>query len=197
METAAQEKVALRKQMRAQLDAQSAADIRAKSAAIWERLSVMPEFAGATRLLLYVSTMKEVDTHGLIRQLLAMGRELFVPCFETATQRYIASTLRDFDADLAAGKFGILEPTPEAVRPAMSDEIDAALVPGLAFDEVGNRVGRGLGYFDRLLQQTSGAKIALAFDFQLLDEVPAETHDLRMDFIVTETRVVNLRGNRQ
>jgi 5-formyltetrahydrofolate cyclo-ligase len=197
METAAQEKVALRKQMRAQLDGQSAADIRAKSAAIWERLSVMPEFAGAARLLLYISTMREVDTHGLIRQLLAMGRELSVPCFEKATQQYIASVLRDFDADLGTGKFGILEPTPEAVRPATSDEIDAALVPGLAFDETGNRLGRGMGYFDRLLQQTSGAKIALAFDFQVLDEVPSEVHDLHMDFIVTETRVVNLRGNRQ
>jgi 5-formyltetrahydrofolate cyclo-ligase len=197
METAAREKVALRKQMRAQLDGQSAADVRAKSAAIWERLSVMPEFAGARRLFLYISTMREVDTHGLIRQLLAMGRELSVPCFETATQRYIASALRDFDADLATGKFGILEPTPEAIRPATSEEIDVALVPGLAFDETGNRLGRGWGYFDRLLRQTSGVKIALAFDFQILDEIPAEAHDLRMDFIVTETRVVNPKGNRQ
>jgi 5-formyltetrahydrofolate cyclo-ligase len=197
METAAQEKVVLRKQMRAQLDDQSMGDVRAKSAAIWERLSVMPEFAGATRLFLYISTMREVDTHGLIRQLLAMGREVSVPCFETATQRYVASLVHDFDADLATGKFGILEPTPEAIRPSTSGQISAALVPGLAFDETGNRLGRGLGYFDRLLRQTSGVKIALAFDFQLLDEVPVEAHDLRMDFIVTETRVIKTKGNRQ
>jgi 5-formyltetrahydrofolate cyclo-ligase len=193
METAAQEKVALRQQMRMQLDGQGAADIRAKSAAIWERLSVMPEFAGATRLFLYISTMKEVDTHGLIRQLLAMGRELSVPCFETATQRYVVSALHDFDADLAAGKFGILEPTPMAIRPVASAEIDVTLVPGLAFDETGNRLGRGLGYFDRLLRQTGGVKIALAFDFQVLDEVPAEVHDFCMDFIVTETRVMKTK----
>jgi 5-formyltetrahydrofolate cyclo-ligase len=197
METAAQEKVALRKQMRAQLDGQSAADVRAKSAAIWERLSVMPEFASARRLLLYISTMKEVGTHGLIRQLLAMGCELFVPCFETATQRYVASGLHDFDADLAIGKFGILEPIPEAVRPVTFEEIDAVLVPGLAFDEIGNRLGRGLGYFDRLLRQINGVKIAPAFDFQVVDEVLAEAHDLRMDFIVTEIRVIKTKGNRQ
>jgi 5-formyltetrahydrofolate cyclo-ligase len=197
METAAQEKVALRKHMREQLDGQSAADVRAKSAAIWERLSVMPEFAGAARLFLYISTMKEVDTHGLIRQLLAMGRELSVPCFDAATQQYIPSVLHDFDTDLATGKFGILEPTLGAVRPAAAEEIDVVLVPGLAFDETGNRLGHGLGYFDRLLRQISGMKIALAFNFQILDEVPAEAHDVRMDFIVTETRVVNLRGNRQ
>jgi 5-formyltetrahydrofolate cyclo-ligase len=193
METAAQEKVALRQQMRMQLDGQGAADIRAKSAAIWERLSVMPEFAGATRLFLYISTMKEVDTHGLIRQLLAMGRELSVPCFETATQRYVASALHDFDVDLVTGKFGILEPSPEAIRPVASEEIDVTLVPGLAFDETGNRLGRGLGYFDRLLRQTGGVKIALAFDFQVLDEVPAEVHDFCMDFIVTETRVMKTK----
>jgi 5-formyltetrahydrofolate cyclo-ligase len=197
METAAQEKVALRKHMREQLDGQSSADIRAKSAAIWERLSVMPEFAGAARLFLYISTMKEVDTHGLIRQLLAMGRELSVPCFERATRRYIPSVLHDFDTDLATGKFGILEPTLGAVRPAAAEEIDVVLVPGLAFDETGSRLGHGLGYFDRLLRQTSGVKIALAFNFQILDEVPAEAHDVRMDFIVTETRVVNPRANRQ
>ena len=106
-------------------------------------------------------------------------------------------SLHDFDAELATGKFGILEPKPGAVRLTALDRIDAVLVPGLAFDETGNRLGRGLGHFDRLLRQTSGAKIALAFDFQVLDEVPAETHDARMDFIVTETRVVNPKGNRQ
>jgi 5-formyltetrahydrofolate cyclo-ligase len=197
MEATAQEKIALREQMRARLAEQGAADVRARSAAIWERLSVLREFVIARRLLVYVSTGNEVDTQGLIRQLLAMGRQVSVPRFEPATQRYVASELRDFDAELTAGKFGILEPKPEAVRPMALDRIDATLVPGLAFDETGNRLGRGLGHFDRLLCQTSGVKIALAFDFQVLDEVPAGAHDARMDFIVTETRVVNPRGNRQ
>ena len=183
--------------MRARLANQGAADIRARSAAIWERLSLLGEFSAAARLLIYVSTANEVDTHGLIRQLLAMGRQVFVPRFEPATQSYATCQVRDFDADLATGKFGILEPRPEAVRPAAIDPIGAVLVPGLAFDETGNRLGRGLGHFDRLLRQTDGVKIALAFDFQVLDEVPAEPHDARVDFIVTETRVVNPRGNRQ
>jgi 5-formyltetrahydrofolate cyclo-ligase len=197
MEATAQEKIALREQMRARLAEQDATDVRAKSATIWERLSVLSEFAAATRLLVYVSTGSEVDTQGLIRQLLAMGRQVCVPQFERATQGYAASELQDFDAELTTGKFGILEPKPRAIRPAALDRIDAALVPGLAFDETGNRLGRGSGHFDRLLRQTSGIKIALAFDFQVLDEVPAEAHDARMDFIVTETRVVNPKGNRQ
>src|ERR1051325_5676096 len=123
METTAQEKVAVRERMRARLAGQSAADVRAKSAAIWERLSVVGDFAGAARSLVYVSMGNEVDTHGLIRQLLAMGRHVCVPRFETGRQRYVASELRDFDADLATGKFGILEPKPEAIRPAAPEQI--------------------------------------------------------------------------
>ncbi len=183
--------------MRVRLAGLSATDVRAKSAAIWERLSVLGEFASATMLLVYVSTGNEVDTHGLIRQLLAMGRHVCVPRFEPATQRYVASELRDFDADLATGKFGILEPRPEAICPAAPDQVGAAVVPGLAFDETGHRLGRGMGYFDRLLQEARGTRIAMAFDFQLLGEVPAEAHDARMDFVVTETRVIKTKGNRQ
>jgi 5-formyltetrahydrofolate cyclo-ligase len=197
MEATAQEKIALRELMRARLAEQGAADVRAKSAAIWERLSILKEFTTTARLLVYVSTGNEVDTQGLIRQLLAMGRQVCVPRFEPATEHYAASELQDFDAELTTGKYGILEPKPGVIRPVALDQIDATLVPGLAFDETGNRLGRGSGHFDRLLGRTSGVKIALAFDFQILDEVPAEAHDAHMDFIVTETRVVNPKGNRR
>ena len=190
METTAQEKIALRNRMRAKLAALTEADVRARSAAVWERLSVLPEFARAARLLIYVSKGTEVDTHGLIQQLLAMGRQVCVPRFDAAAQQYVACVLRDFHADLAAGRFGILEPKPEAIQPPARDSIDAALVPGLAFDETGNRLGRGMGYFDRLLQEVPGVKIALAYDFQILNEIPADAHDARVDFIVTQTRVV-------
>jgi len=182
--------------MQARLAQQSAADVRVKSAAIWERLSVLSKFTGAARLLVYISKEREVDTHGLIRQLLAMGRHVCVPCFDPARQQYVASELRDFDADLTTGKFGILEPKSGVIRPTASDHPDAVLVPGLAFDETGNRLGRGRGYFDRLLHEMRGVRIALAFDFQILTEVPAEAHDARLDFVVTETRVIKIKGNR-
>ena len=181
--------------MRAKLAALTVADVRVQSAAIGRRLSGLPEFARATRLLIYVSKDAEVDTHGLIRQLLVQGRQVCVPWFDSGKQAYVASELRDFDADLVIGRFGILEPSPEAIRPTACGQIDAALVPGLAFDETGNRLGRGMGYFDRILQEVRGAKIALAYDFQVLNEVTAGAHDVRMDFIVTETRVVQTKDN--
>jgi 5-formyltetrahydrofolate cyclo-ligase len=195
VETIAQEKLAVRNQMRARLAALTTDDVRAKSAAIWERLSVLPEFAEAARVLVYVSKGPEVDTHGLIQQLLAMGRQVCVPCFDAQRQRYVASALHDFQSDLAAGKFGILEPGHAAVRPVAVDQIDTALVPGLAFDERGNRLGRGMGYFDSILKEIRGAKIALAYDFQVLHGVPVEAHDARVDFIVTETKRLQIKGN--
>jgi 5-formyltetrahydrofolate cyclo-ligase len=193
--TFAATKEELRQRMRTRLAAQSTADVRMKSAAIWERLSVLGEFAGASRSLIYVSQATEVDTRGLIQQLLAMGRQVCVPWFDSTTKQYVASELRDFALDLRPGQFGILEPKPEAVRPVTGDRIDAALVPGLAFDETGNRLGRGMGYFDRILRDLCGAKIALAYDFQVFSEVPMEAHDTPLDFIVTEKRVIKTKGN--
>jgi 5-formyltetrahydrofolate cyclo-ligase len=193
--TAATAKEELRQQMRARLAAQSAFDVRMKSAAIWERLSVLGEFATAARSLIYVSKGTEVDTHGLIQQLLAMGRRVCVPLFDGVQKQYVASELRDFALDLRPGQFGILEPMPEAVRPVTGDLIDVVLVPGLAFDETGKRLGRGMGYFDRILRDVHGIKIVLAYDFQVLSEVPTEAHDTPVDFIVTEKRILKTRGN--
>jgi len=178
----------LREQIRDRLAALTNSEVRADSAAIWERLAVLPQFNGAQFIGAYVSVGGEIDTHGLIRQLLAMGRQVGVPAFDG--KRYRLEAVRDFDADLTEGNFGILEPksTGTAMQP------DVWLVPGLAFDVNGNRLGRGRGYFDALLRHANGVKVALAHDFQVLDEVPADVQDVGMDFIVTESRVVNCKG---
>ena len=179
-----------RDRLRAQLAVLADSDVRRHSAQVWERLAVLNEFAGAEWVLSYVSQGREIETHGLIRQLLAMGRHVGVPYFDAAHQRYGASELRDFDADLVAGKFGILEPKPASIRPVPLDKANAWLVPGLAFDPTGNRLGRGRGYYDALLKEARGVKIALAHDLQVLSEVPTEIHDVRVDFIVTEVKTV-------
>ena len=100
----------LREQMRARLAAQSVADVQMKSADIWERLSVLNEFTTASRSLIYVSRGTEVDTRGLIQQLLAMGRPVCVPWFDGAKKQYVVSEVHDFELDLAQGKFGIWNP---------------------------------------------------------------------------------------
>lgn len=189
METITQ-KVELRDRMRVKLAALSLSEVRAKSAAIWERLAVFDGFASAECALIYVSKGHEVGTHGLIQQLLAMGRRVCVPKFDEGTQHYVVSELRDFQTELVEGKFHILEPKPGAVRVVHAGQLQALLVPGLAFDETGNRLGRGMGFFDAILRGAHGTKIALAYDFQMLKEVPVEPHDVAVDFIVTETKTL-------
>lgn len=194
MEAVAQ-KIAIRDQMRAKLAGLTDAAVRAASAAIWERLARLPEVSTAERLLIYVSKGHEVDTHGLIQQMLAVGKHVSVPRFDDATNSYSAAEVRDFHGDLALGKFGILEPKSGASRVAAFTQLQLLLVPGLAFDEQGNRLGRGMGFFDRILTEAPATKVALAYDFQVLKEVPVEAHDAGMDFIVTETRVIKIQGN--
>jgi 5-formyltetrahydrofolate cyclo-ligase len=190
METVAQQKIALRDRLRRRLAELSAVEVRAHSAAVWERLAMMEQFNVAKCIRVYVSTGHEIETHGLIRQLLAMGRCVCAPKFSENAYRLCA--VGDFDADLKPGKFGILEPRlphPPAMPPAVM------IVPGLAFDAAGNRLGRGLGFFDAILREATGTIIALAHDFQVVKEIPADHRDVRVNFVVTESRVIAARGN--
>jgi len=180
----------LREQMRQQLATLSPQQVRSHSAGVWERLSQVEEFKVAKCISAYVSKGNEIETHGLIRQLLAMRRHVCVPASDGP--RYLLAELRDFDSELVEGKYGILEPR-SVIPPAVTPE--AWVIPGLAFDLRGNRLGRGMGFFDALLREARGVKIALAHDFQILNEVPAESHDAGVDFIVTETRVVETKRN--
>lgn len=168
-------------------------EVHARSASACRHVSGMHEVLSAEWVMGFVSFGTEVHTHELLRSLLAEGRHLCVPSFDPVGQRYICSELKHFDGDLKAGVLGILEPRHDAVRPVYPEKVDAWLVPGLAFDRQGNRLGRGMGYFDRLLLGARGVKIGVGYDFQLVREVPAEAHDVRLDFIVTETEIVTCK----
>ena len=175
----------LRAQMRGRLAALDDVAVRAASAAVWERLATLPAFADAERLLVYVSKGHEIDTHGLLQQLLALGRQVCVPAFDETQQCYLAAELHEF-SELQPGKFGILEPRGDRVRRVRVKDLAATVVPGLAFTRAGDRLGRGLGYFDRILTGTGDVKIALAFACQIVERIPAQAHDVRVDYLVTE-----------
>jgi len=181
----------LRKKMIAHLDQLDAATVRAHSLAVARRLAAIPAYVTAESLAVYVSFGAEIETHDLIRQWLAAGRPVCIPTFNDGG--YCLAAIQDFDRDLQAGHLAILEP--KLVRPVPVTRPHVWLVPGLAFDRTGNRLGRGKGYFDALLACAPGVKIALTHDFQLLNEVPTEAHDVRMDFIVTETQVFQCPRN--
>lgn len=185
--TAAAEKRALRARMLDARDALPADDVARRSEQIAARLLALPEVQRAGTIFCYLSFGNEVATHPLLRYWLADGRRVLVPVFDLERRCYRPGVLRDVDCDLATGRFGILEPKTFAPP---DGHADVAVVPGLAFDAAGHRLGFGKGYYDAMLRAFGGVKIGLAFDCQMVPAVPAAGHDVTMDFIVTETRVI-------
>ena len=179
----------LRAQIRAQRRQMDSAWRDRASRAIIAHLETSPVFQRACCIQTYVALRYEVDTHELIRQLLREGKQVAVPSVESgeALQQY---RLNNF-SELQVGAFGILEPQPDPNRRAMPAQFDLVLVPGLAFDRAGHRLGAGKGYYDRFLAGIRAPKIALAFAFQIVAQVPVEPHDQRVEMIVTENEVIN------
>ncbi len=138
----------------------------------------------AKTVFLYLSFGSEVETLALTKKLLALGKEIAVPRCDPQTKTMTAVRLTDFQ-QLRPGSYGILEPAPDA--PVISkEEIDLCLVPGLAFDQEGYRLGYGGGYYDKFLKDFSGKKLGLAFLECLTDRLPREEFDLPVDAVITD-----------
>ena len=117
-------------------------------------------------------------------------KQFFIPAFDEALGSY---RMAKYTPELKKGKFGI--PEPAAPVWAEKNDLDLILVPGVAFDRYGNRLGRGGGFYDRLLPLYSAKRIGICFEFQISDKIPAEPHDCRMDFLVTESKILKFAMN--
>jgi 5-formyltetrahydrofolate cyclo-ligase len=172
--------------MRRRLRAQSAALRDARSRRIRAVLYRFPAFRKARCVLIYVSKPEEVDTRGIIRRCLGLGKRVAAPRVGRGGRLQLRE-VRDFRRDLEPGAFGVLEPQPGRTRPVAAREIDCAILPGLAFDRSGRRLGRGRGYFDRLAARLgrSAVRVALAFPFQIVERIPTAPHDQSVDVVVT------------
>ena len=180
-------KVQLRKTVRELQKSISANNISEWSGAIMRRLESMQAFAGADTVLIYHSFGAEVMTHSLIKKLCSR-KKLLLPVCDGDELRL--KRLEDYSM-LEEGKYGIMEPSSDEYF-ANPEEIDLAVIPGIAFDRTGNRMGRGKGYYDRLLADLPDAmKIGICFGFQLFDKIPADSHDIGMDIIMTENEILD------
>jgi 5-formyltetrahydrofolate cyclo-ligase len=140
---------------------------------------------GANAILIYASLRDEID---LSIALDSLGeKRLALPRYDKIRQTYCAALLSGSIRDLPTGQFGIPEPPPDAETIPLN-ALDVVLVPGVAFDRAGRRLGRGLGFYDRLLAEVPGIKCGVAYDWQIVPELPAEPHDISVDFIVTPTQ---------
>ena len=173
----------------------TAKDRAVRSAAIAAHFATLPEAQAAQTLLCFVTFGSEVDTAPIIDWALTQDKTVAAPRI-VAPGTMEAHRIANPACDLEEGKYGIL--APHADLPLMAPEdFDLVLMPGLAFCADGGRVGYGGGFYDNYLAQTANAlRIALAFELQLVDKLPRETHDLPVHVIVTEQRVIRPRGNR-
>jgi 5-formyltetrahydrofolate cyclo-ligase len=185
-----QAKRALRRAVLLQRDELAASDRTAASEAITERLLGLDEAARAATILAFWSFGSEVDTVPLIERLVAQGRTVALPRIEDGDIVPVEYTP---GASMTETAFGAMEPADG--RALDGRELDLVVVPGVAFDRSCNRVGYGGGFYDRLLRRTRERTpaVAIAFGFQVVDEVPSGPVDRRVDAVVTELEVIRCR----
>ncbi len=191
-EPLANAKSILREQIRARLKSVSAAERVVTSPQVCERVKASPIWQTARAVLLFFPLPSEPDSSLLLDDALASGKLLALPRFNATTNAYEPVQVRDLARELVTGPFGVREPTADCPLAPMN-RLDLALVPGLGFDARGHRLGRGKGHYDHLLAGFTGMKIGVAFDFQIVTEVPAEPHDIVLDAVVTPTRWVTAK----
>jgi len=164
-------------------------EIKKKSQKISENLFSIEELNQAQNIALYISFNNEVETKPIIEKLWKLGKNVFVPVMKEEKEEHLYfSKINSFE-NLVETERGIFEPKEELfISP---NKIELFIVPGLAFDKKGNRVGWGKGFYDRFFNfnKISAKKIGLAFEFQIVEKISHKSHDVRMGLIVTENEV--------
>jgi 5-formyltetrahydrofolate cyclo-ligase len=178
----------LRDHARVQRSSLSPAEILEKSGRICR--NVMDVLDGTNPLLVYASKPHEVNTRVLIEHFIAQGKTVVVPIIEKDTKTLRLSYLHD-PAVLQDSTFNVPEPVGHEI-PALPSDVKAVIIPMLAFDKKGNRLGYGSGYYDRFLSSHPHiTRIGLAFACQEVEEIPADATDAGMDIIVTDTTIIH------
>ena len=180
-----------RKEIRAALEKISPAVRAVESIELCDRLEA--QLRSARTILFFAPLADELDVWPLLEKFLAAGKICALPFFDSVTQTYSARRVQNLAADISIGKFGVREPASSCAEIPL-EKFDLILAPGVAFDWNGNRLGRGRGFYDRLLTKTGGLKCGVGYDFQLIGKIPVEPHDARVNFVVTPGRCLKAAG---
>ena len=167
-----------------QISTTQRAEASAQVCAKLERLEI---WARARLILFFAPTLSEMNIWPLVAQAQASAKWVALPRFSDASQSYVPCLLENIEENLQPGRYGIREPS-TGCREVELNQLDLVLVPGVAFDLHGRRLGRGKGFYDRLLAGVRGTKCGIAFDEQIVAEVPAGPHDIHLNCILTPTR---------
>jgi 5-formyltetrahydrofolate cyclo-ligase len=180
-------KAALRDRVRAQLKALSPPERATASRELRARLQQQAIWKAAGSILFFSPLPDEPDIWPLLEEAHAMGKTVALPRFAADTKAYVAAHLHHVRSDFPIGQFGIREPAADCAEFPLN-RLDLLLVPGVAFQSDGCRLGRGKGFYDRLLAAVRGTKCGVAFDEQIVGAIPVGPLDIRVNCIVTPTR---------
>lgn len=181
-------KAAVRAQVNARIKALNREQRTVASAAACDLLRRQTVWQHAESILFYAPLAAELDIWPLLTEALVDGKIAALPRFSPDTGAYTACAVQNIDKDLRPGHLGVREPSDTCRQVALT--LDLILVPGVAFDLQGHRLGRGKGFYDQLLVAVRGTTCGVAFDEQIVPEVPVEPHDVRLSCILTPTRWV-------
>lgn len=185
MQNVFKEKIELRKKMLSQLKIQKEETRLKKSSLIAKKFFALPEVKRARHIMFYLSLADEVKTYAMIEKFLEKGKKVSVPVITNNKKAQMRPfQVSKIKGNLKVGPLGIMHPKKK--KKTTLDKIDLVVVPALAFDKNGARLGRGRGYYDKFLSKLPGkiSKIGLAFKFQVLNKIPHLPHDIYVDKVV-------------
>lgn len=186
------DKAEIRARMRAQLKAWDPAERAQESARIRARIQELEEWNQARTVLLFAPLRDEPDLWPLVAAALALGRRVALPVFDASSGVYGARRIGDPDRGMISGRFGVREPGSDCAEVPLA-ALDLVIAPGLAFTGEGWRLGRGGGFYDRLLSATPAMRCGVGRDEQILVHLPVEPHDVQLDMVLTPSAVHRCR----
>ena len=166
-----------------------------KSNQIANRLKKFDKYQQSEKIMLYISTKYEVQTQNIIESAQKDNKKLYIPIIIKEKHDLIPSLVNDFNKELALGDLGIYQPKEEHTREIHPNMLDMVIIPGIGFTTNGNRLGRGGGYYDRFLKKLKEncRSVALAFEIQIVEEIPLDEYDVPVDYIITEDRIIKIK----
>jgi 5-formyltetrahydrofolate cyclo-ligase len=184
-------KAALREQMKRARLALSKAEVRRRSALISQRLVELEAFRAAGTVMLYLPVRNEVDATPALAHCLNDGKRLVLPRMDYERNRIVAHRVDDPATQLVLGRMDLMEPDAATTELVANGEVELVVVPGLAFDRRGNRIGWGRGHYDAFLASLGARayRVGLAYGFQLVEAIEHDGHDMPMDCVVTDADV--------
>ncbi len=192
MDEIQEKKFSIRKDTQKYLDALDEQKRVKKTEAIAKRLFEFANFLESKIVLFYMNKKHEILTLDMIKISFELGKILVLPAFDAGKHEMQLFKVDNIDTDLKKGPRAVLEPNPDVCKMVPIEYIDLAIIPGIAFDEKGGRIGYGEGYYDRLIPKLSitTRKVAFALENQIVQQIPMESHDKFVDIIITENRII-------